>query len=228
MKEIIIEEIPVKGNIDKLIKTLHINQSEDEKRLAILLKEAEKIAKPKGIYQESYIQEIKGNQVRIDDIIFESSLLEVNLEGVYLVFPFIITAGQELGKWAQNIDGLLEQFWANKIQEVFLQEAVTYIFEDMQKKYQIEKMATMNPGSLEEWPISEQKKLFDLIENPDQKIGVELSDSYLMLPSKSLSGIRFPTDLDYVNCKLCSRVRCPDRRAAYDKELHHEKYSAKK
>jgi hypothetical protein len=81
----------------------------------------------------------------------------------------------------------------------------------------------MNPGSLENWPISEQKPLFSLFGDVEKLIGVRLSDSFLMFPIKSVSGIYFPTESSFASCQLCPREKCPNRRAKYDPELK-EKY----
>ena len=56
------------------------------------------------------------------------------------------------------------------------------------------------------------------------EIGVQLTDSYLMHPLKSVSGILFATDGTYGNCQLCPVERCPNRRAPYDPTLFDRKY----
>lgn len=225
MMETIFDNIPVKANSEKFLKAFYINNSEDESKLTDMIKEAENIVNPKGVYKESFIQEISAEELLIDNISFKSSLLVNNLRDQETVFAFVITVGHEIGKWAKNIEGLLEQYWAMKIQEDFLQQAVTYIFDKIEEEKQLGKMATMNPGSINEWPISEQLKLFNLIGEVKVKIGVELTDNYLMLPSKSLSGFRFINKFNYVNCKLCTRVNCPDRRANYDENFYKDRYN---
>ena len=48
----------------------------------------------------------------------------------------------------------------------------------------------MSPGASEKyvWPIEQQKELFSLFEYVEKLIGVKLTDSYLMIPNKSVSG----------------------------------------
>jgi hypothetical protein len=82
----------------------------------------------------------------------------------------------------------------------------------------------MNPGSLPDWPLQEQRQLFALLGDTRAAIGVELTDSCLMLPIKSLSGLRFPTGENFENCQLCPRERCPGRRTAYEPGLYERKY----
>jgi len=51
---------------------------------------------------------------------------------------------------------------------------------------------------------------------------VRLNESLLMTPSKSLSGIYFPTEIPFYSCQLCPRKKCPSRKANYDERLARE------
>jgi hypothetical protein len=66
-----------------------------------------------------------------------------------------------------------------------------------------------SPGQ-EEWPIEQQRILFDLL--PAQEIGVRLTESCLMLPRKSVSfavGLGPEMQADATACDCCSkRDRC--------------------
>ena len=73
----------------------------------------------------------------------------------------------------------------------------------------------MSPGSLEDWPITEQTKLFSIFGDTERLIGVRLTDSMLMVPRKSISGILFPSEEGFTSCQLCDRERCPGRKAPY-------------
>ena len=76
-------------------------------------------------------------------------------------------------------------------------------------------ISSLNPGSLKEWPITGQVPLFELLGGVTEDIGVVLSDSLLMSPVKSVSGIMFQSEEAYENCQLCPRENCPGRRAPY-------------
>jgi hypothetical protein len=82
----------------------------------------------------------------------------------------------------------------------------------------------MNPGSLEDWPITAQPKLFQLLGDPKKSIGVELLDSMLMLPNQTVSGIRFVSEEGFSNCELCPREHCSHRTIPYNPELLTKKY----
>ena len=47
----------------------------------------------------------------------------------------------------------------------------------------------------------------------------ELTQSCLMLPSKSSSGIFFISENDFNNCRYCPKLECPNRSAPFEKEL---------
>lgn len=76
-------------------------------------------------------------------------------------------------------------------------------------------MAKMSPGSLPEWPVSQQPALFALLDGLPGAIGIRLTDSCLMLPSKSVSGFFFSSESSFVNCRFCPILDCPNRSARF-------------
>ena len=87
-------------------------------------------------------------------------------------------------------------------------------------------LSHMNPGSLEDWSIYEQKKLFALLGEGVSSIGVSLLDSMVMYPDKSESGIFFEKEKKFINCQLCSVERCLSRSAPLDKGLYEREYQS--
>jgi hypothetical protein len=105
-----------------------------------------------------------------------------------------------------------------------LRVASTALHDHLVDRYQLGETSTMAPGSLGDWPLSEQRPLFELLGGPQTAVGVELMDSLLMVPHKSVSGIRFPTEEHFESCQLCPRDGCSGRRAPYDEELYARRY----
>jgi cobalamin-dependent methionine synthase I len=103
--------------------------------------------------------------------------------------------------------------------EAYLRGAMTELQNVIKNQYGVSKLSSMNPGSLAGWPIDRQRELFDLLDNKNEEIGVELTESFLMLPNKSGSGILFKSKTGYSNCKLCERLNCPTRRDPFDSKL---------
>ena len=90
----------------------------------------------------------------------------------------------------------------------------------MDRRYALGKTVTMRPGSgdVTTWPIEQQRDLFSLLGDVETLIGVQLSDSFLMVPNKTVSGIRFSTEIDFETCQVCHRADCPGRRAPFNQE----------
>jgi hypothetical protein len=146
-----------------------------------------------------------------------------NLEGTHRVFAYSATAGTEIENWGSSIKDMVHHFWADLIQEQALRTALQTLRAHIKSQYQTEKLSSMNPGSLADWPIQQQRPLFDLLGKTHEALGVQLLDSYLMRPTKSVSGILFEAEKDYFNCQLCPRSDCPNRQAPYRSEPHLEK-----
>ncbi len=220
MNAIILDQIIFKPDFDAISAVLRLRKnSKDEKRLTDLLDQAVSIAKPKGAYAESFIDEIGNDYVIIDGVRLNGRLPPANLRNVRRVFPYLATCGTELEKWSAGIAGFLESFWVDTIMMFALGSAIGEIDRHMEKHLNPGARSSMNPGSLEEWPIEEQAGLFRLLANSDSRIGVKLTESFIMSPLKSVSGIFFPSEHSYENCRLCRREKCPGRRALFDASL---------
>ena len=155
-------------------------------------------------------------------------MLRVNLDKPERVFPFVVTCGTEIEEASQGFRDILEQFCLDELKQMALGAASSYLRNHVKRKYLLGKTSSMSPGSLEDWPITQQKELFSIFGNVKELIGVELTDSFLMVPIKSVSGVIFPTEITFESCQLCQREGCPGRRAPYDAHLEAEYFGAKK
>jgi len=225
MDKEILDEIPFSIDMDHLMKTLRIRENDRHRNLlAGLAEEAEAIAKPKGVFIPVYFDIGENDLVSIDEITFKSRVLRVNIEKAHRVFPFVATCGIELDEWALAKTDTLHSFMADSIKGLALKSALDYLVAYLKEKFALEKTAMMTPGSLEDWPIEEQKPLFSLLGDTEKDIGVRINESLLMIPAYSVSGISFPTEVNFQNCQLCPREKCPGRRAPYDKDLYERRY----
>jgi hypothetical protein len=224
-KTIVFENIPFQIELSQLTKELHIPPThESVPELEQFIKVALALGRPEGIYHESSIREKGTDFVVLDGVTLQSRILRINLDRESEAYPFIVTCGRELDEWCNNFKEELERFWAGKIAELALDSALKTLKENLKSRYHIQNIAMMNPGSLDDWPIEEQPKLFRLLGDVKTAIGVELTGNNLMKPVKSISGIFFANETNYENCRLCPRKDCPGRRAAYDQTLCREKY----
>lgn len=220
MDPIILNDIPVQVEEEKILEKLGVKEKPRfAEAISQMIGEARVIGRPKAMYKPAFVDSKGEDYVVIEGIKFTSRVLRVNLDSVYRVFPYVVTCGLELADWASSFKNVLECFWADTITEAVLRSAIKYFENHLKEHFNPGPTAKMNPGSLEDWPINEQKKLFALLGDPREAIGVELTESFLMVPLKSVSGILFPTKVKYENCQLCPRKDCPERKAAYKEEL---------
>lgn len=221
----ILDSIDFKPNTNLLFEVFHIEEgSDDAQHLIKLIDIASEIGRPKVMYKETNINAKGYDYVVVDGIKLNSHMLRMNLESTNKIYPYILTCGKELADWAAALDDMLEQFWVDKIMEMALMTATTAFESHLETNCDLVPTSNMNPGSLENWPISQQEKLFSILGDPYDKIGVKLTDSYLMLPIKSLCGIRFYNDVEFVNCQFCNREQCNNRRTGYDHSAYQKRY----
>lgn len=217
MKSIIIDNIDFKADFEQAAQELRIKPGNSQiKELRQLAEEASIIGNPKAMYIIASVERIDGDNVSINEQSFQSRILCSNLDGVHRAFPYIATCGLELHNWKSAIQDPFTGFLADTITSLALRKAIETLFDQLSNRYGLRKTATMNPGSLEDWPLQAQTPLFSLLGDPKRAIGVELTESLLMLPRQSVSGILFETETDFVNCQLCPRDECPNRRATFD------------
>ncbi len=225
MEAIILDALPFQIDLEELKKKLRVKEgSEIVEKLGAMVGEAQKIAKPKVCYRTAYVESKDDDSLVIEGIRFTSRVMRVNLDKVFRTFPYVATCGLELEEWSKSFEDLLEQFWAEAVKEVTVRWTIRYLHEHLTDRYRPGLISRMNPGSLPDWPLSEQRPLFDLLGSGPATIGVHLKDSFLMTPIKSVSGIWFPTEDKYENCQLCERQNCPGRRAPYEPGLMERRY----
>lgn len=217
----ILDRIPLKITSEEVVKELHLTRKNPstEEKVQELLEEVRPIAKPKVLYKVSYIQNKNEDSVNIDGISFASRILRINLENAERVFPYVVTAGRELDSINISKENFMRVFYHDAIKEMILERAARYFEKYLKERYALVKISHMSPGSLNDWPILQQKQLFSLFRNVEDLIGVRLTESFLMDPIKSVSGIHFPTEIDFKSCMLCKRASCPKRKAKYDPEM---------
>lgn len=223
----VLDNIPFELDFNKLISKLHLEKrSEYIAEVQSLVKAVTSAIKPKAIYEVSYIQDKNYDTVTIGGVKFTSHILCVNLDKVERVFPYIATCGKELDEVDIPSDDFLTRYWLDTIKEMALAVSMGYLSDYIRKKFALGRTSRMSPGSAaaDVWPIQQQKQLFSIFGNVEVLIGVKLTDSFLMIPNKSVSGIIFPTEISFQSCQVCPREKCPGRSAPYDKNLLETRY----
>lgn len=191
--------------------------SEELKEEALTLFECcAALVRPKALVRETGVKVLDDTRVMLDGEAFESRCLAVNLAGLERTFAYVATCGNELEEQAAGGDGL-RAYWVDIVKELALESVVDEMNRRVASRYPSEGVATMNPGSadIDVWPIEQQAGLFRLLGETYTEVGVRLTDSLVMIPNKSLSGVLFPSRAGWVSCEMCTRGGCIGRRAPY-------------
>ncbi len=225
--EHLLTDIPFSPAPDKLLRQVRMEpEAGFDAAVEAIAQEAAALARPKALYRLAVPEPLDETGVRIDGVALRSRVLRVNLDKANRVFVYVATCGTELDEWAQGKTDPLEAYWADAVKQLALQAAIQALNQDIATRYRPGPTSAMAPGSLADWPLQQQRPLFQILGDVTRRIGVTLSASYLMIPNKSVSGMRFPREESFESCMLCPRLDCPNRRAPYDPELYERQYGA--
>ena len=220
----VLDAIPITLEFEDVMRQLRLDANRGPSSIVReLMGVAQPLIQAKALYEVSYITQRGEDTVGVNGVTFRSRVLRVNLDTVERIFPYIVTIGKALEDKASSSNDLLRQFYLETMGDMALRSSREYLEDYLKRHFGLDHVSRMNPGSLKDWPITEQKPLFSVFGNGEDLIGVTLTDSMLMIPRKSVSGIFFPTEVSFFSCQLCSRRDCPARVAPYDKTLK-EKY----
>ncbi len=218
MEKIIFYDI--KPTRESLFEHLHLSFNDKNAETAEkLFDEASKIAKPKTLLKVVPVKNTE-ESLSVGDVEITYPYVQKMLAGADIAAVYVSTCGTELELWSHEkqdpsqsrIAETIKLLYLYGLNEPFRQIIRETIFPNDGH------LAALNPGSLELWPISEQKTLFAILggeEYVERKIGVTLSENFWMYPICSTSGLYFLSEIEYENCELCPRITCPNRRAAY-------------
>ncbi len=189
------------------------------------IKQGYKLSKPQSIYSKLTIRNISSEgRINLENglhLEINNSMLNLLRGTSYLAFG-LSTIGNNLEEkvaelFAKNeypkaialdaVGTVASKFLSNYIQSLIYQKAKEQNFQTT--KY-------FNPGS-GDWNINQQKNIFRII--PADKIGVKLTESYMMVPKKSLSWvigigkeIIIPSKGEGHSCKTCQAENCQFRK----------------
>jgi len=137
------------------------------------------------------------------------------LIGIDYFCVFVTTAGHEYNEYKNKLrtDGeLVKEFIADSIGSVIAEACVNKISDELSQKINLNYTYPYSPGYCG-WQLKEQQILFSML--PDNPCGIELTDSFLMMPIKSISGIiglgKDITQKAY-GCSICENTNCYKRK----------------
>lgn len=194
--------------------------TEQYDRLTWLHATASGIGRPKALVVEAAVEEVDERTVRVGGVEIASALVREKLLQAPVAYAYLLTCGQEVDEWSKTLTDIVDVFYVDELKKLWLGCAEKTVQAEVLKRLAPDaKLSSLNPGSLPHWPIEGQRELFRILGDTEGTVGVRLSGSCLMLPSKSVSGILFQDHTGHVNCALCPRANCPNRRVPFRTDM---------
>ena len=141
------------------------------------------------------------------------------LRGAQRYAVFVATVGNGYFQWTDAVgrrDDMFQTYVMDCLGSQIVESVTDYMETVLQKEIEpagFKHTNRFSPGYCG-WHVSEQPKLFSLFGEP-QPCGIELTDSCLMLPIKSVSGvIGIGPDVRYLqySCGICDKKDCYKRK----------------
>lgn len=183
-----------------------------------------RLMNPRLLFVKERIKTVEGGRVYLKGgMTLKSPKLSRTLRDSEKLICFLTTIGGEIDFEINRMmlqGHLSEAFIMDALGSVAVETVAEQFHRRMEREYSLRDRAVtlrFSPGYCD-WPVEEQRKLFELFGS--NTAGIELKDSCLMMPRKSISAVfgvypvnGNPTSSPYNPCTDCSKIDCPTRRA---------------
>lgn len=221
----VLSEFPLEFGLDEALDNVRVSPTTARRiRVKELLEKAVGLVHPKAVYSMERITQRNGDILTVGETKFRSHVLARNLRSTDTVFLFIATIGEALENHFHTERNAVTQLVLEDFGNFAIGSLINRLERHVSEKHGLGIVSRMSPGQLD-WPLDQQRELFSFFNDVQSAIGVKLTDSLLMMPRKSVSGIMFPTKVRFISCQLCEREGCPSRRADCDEALKREYFS---
>ena len=183
-----------------------------------LLERCRAVVRPKAVAAcVAVTHDEAGHVTAVGGESMSSPVLDAQLGKLHRAFAYVATCGREIAEVDYEGDEELRRallaFCIGALNAVTARMTAA-----LTERYHLGKTGVVSPGSLPEWPTSEQDKIFRLLGDVTGDTGAVLGENHFMDPLVSSSGLLFETEQDYQNCSYCTNLSCVIRRAPYDPE----------
>jgi hypothetical protein len=211
-------------NPRKVFRTIgYAQDSKPSARIASLVNEytenVHHIIEPTVSHVIKDVNFIVGKHIVLEsNIVITSKIMAKVMESASRIVIFTLTIGDPLEGITSQLaeDGLMSQASVLDAIGSTAAENVAISFEEkirnMADSQGMEISRRFSPGYCD-WDVSQQKMLFQALDG--DQAGIHLTDSYLMIPRKSISGIIGIGTVGTMNhnpCKSCEQSTCVGRR----------------
>ncbi|MFB0503745.1 MAG: vitamin B12 dependent-methionine synthase activation domain-containing protein [Candidatus Bathyarchaeia archaeon] len=207
----VIDSVPVKLDAEEFLNTKEVERLRgrlENMEIAALIERCSRLIEPKAVYRPVEVMNIENDEVRLKTgDTLESIVLADTLECGQTIVPRVVTIGPRLEKEAskEGRNSVLQGWILERMGDYALGKAAAHV-RSLAEKSLGRAVSSFSPGSGTGrlFSIEQQDTLFQILD-PQRNIGVHLTESYLMVPRKSSSGVFAATRHEYVACQYCPR-----------------------
>jgi hypothetical protein len=213
---------------NELKKRERIGANDDSDRgLSISKSLDECLTKVKSLSKPNYIRRVMKIALAGEDFIeleggtrFSTGRIAQYIKGSSHIVIFLVTIGDEIEKIAGELTSgkePLQGYLIDRIGSFAVESLANAVEKNIRKDYSILRKSVSrrySPGYCD-WPIEEQRVLDKLLDF--YKIGISLTESFMMKPKKSISAIVAIADKGVFTesgstCEICEKKDCSYRR----------------
>jgi hypothetical protein len=221
---VIIDDLPVEIDCETLVKLAGYSDERPAPRRLVeaaeqVIEHARTLAHPRAVYEVHETAHTEDGAVLLGGGRFTGKILARVLKGSDLAVVYAATLGPELDQESSRLAAggdVLSSVLLDTAGTLILAKAsisfISKVFDAQAAPHGCAVTPPFGPGQCR-WDLAEQRVLFDLIS--PSRIGITLTDTYLMIPKKSVSGIlgigRPGEIFTTAPCKICDRKDCPGR-----------------
>ena len=184
-----VNNLDLKINKREAMRYLRVAKSDPATNALVddCIKEIYKIASPKAVYLESGIEFLDDDIVKFDFMTVKSHSLTVNLKKCKRAIVFSATLGIEIDRAIEKYSKIIQSKAAvyHAVGSAMIESFCNYVNETLTENLKTTRRFSPGYGDLS---LDCQRDVLSALD-AERKIGIILSDSLLMSPSKSVTAI---------------------------------------
>lgn len=181
-----------------------------------VLEEISGFCKPQYLYRVYNGNIPNQTGINISDVHFSTGrIINSQLSGADQFCVFVTTVGHEFDQYVKKARAegdLVKEFILDSLGSVIAEACISKIVDELTQLSEMKQSYPYSPGYCG-WKLTEQCRLFSLL--PESPCGISLTESCLMLPIKSISGIIAlgkGVEKKAYSCAICHNINCYKRK----------------
>ncbi len=215
----IIQNMDITFDDEEIARKYRLGFAKMNGSLSKYIVEARTLIQPKAVYTLLRIAGIDGDEVVLEKgYALRSQLLAEKLQKTPEVALYIVTIGHQLEQRVTELSS--EDILHSLVLDYLGTYAVGMVRRYVQSLVEGEmkvKVSHFGPGETETWNMEQQAVIYNILMSSDEvksKVNVRITQSSLLVPKKSTSGLLAQTEGVYIQCNFCP-LKCEYRRAKY-------------